>query len=293
MAKFCKEKSDDTEVKAPVNRIIPFSAVDGPGNRSTIFLQGCNFDCPYCHNPETRNLCRSCGDCLAVCKAGALTLVDGKVTFHTEKCCSCDNCIKTCQHGCSPRICLMTAREVFAEVKKQMPFIRGVTVSGGECTLYPKFLQELFVNCRENGLDTLIDSNGTLDFSNSASDLLAVTDGVMLDIKVWNEEEHRQVIGPSNQMVLTNAEYLAKLGKLIEVRTVIVPGLFDYEQTVVETARLLAPYLPVYNIRYKIIAYRKFGVRPGYADYETPSGQELDRLASCLAAEGFEDIVII
>ena len=45
--------------RVPVNKIIPFSAVDGPGNRTAIFLQGCNFDCRYCHNPETRNLCRS------------------------------------------------------------------------------------------------------------------------------------------------------------------------------------------------------------------------------------------
>lgn len=40
-------------MKAKINKIIDMSVVDGPGNRTGIFFQGCNFDCFYCHNPET------------------------------------------------------------------------------------------------------------------------------------------------------------------------------------------------------------------------------------------------
>lgn len=40
------------------------------------------------------------------------------------------------------------------------PFIRGLTVSGGECTLYPDFLTELFTLARAGGLGCLLDSNG-------------------------------------------------------------------------------------------------------------------------------------
>jgi pyruvate-formate lyase-activating enzyme len=36
-----------------INKIINFSCVDGPGNRLVVFFQGCNFNCIYCHNPET------------------------------------------------------------------------------------------------------------------------------------------------------------------------------------------------------------------------------------------------
>lgn len=40
-------------IKGIINKILPFSSVDGPGNRTGIFMQGCNFNCAYCHNPET------------------------------------------------------------------------------------------------------------------------------------------------------------------------------------------------------------------------------------------------
>ena len=190
--------------RVPVNKIIPFSAVDGPGNRTAVFLQGCNFDCRYCHNPETRNLCRNCGSCVGKCPKGALfTDEDGKVRFCPEKCCGCDTCIHVCPFGCSPRIRMMCAEEVFAEVKKQQPYIRGITVSGGECTLYPDFLEKLFVLARGAGLGTLIDSNGTLDFEKYPQ-LLAVTDGVMLDIKSWDLEDHLRVTGAATERVLQN-----------------------------------------------------------------------------------------
>ena len=36
-----------------INKIIPISTVDGIGARVSIFTQGCNINCLYCHNPET------------------------------------------------------------------------------------------------------------------------------------------------------------------------------------------------------------------------------------------------
>ena len=100
-------------MKAVINRIIPFSSVDGPGNRTAIFLQGCNINCKYCHNPETRKMCVQCGTCVKNCPAGALSFdADGKVAFDPAKCVQCDTCIHVCPNDSSPRTCEMTPEEV-------------------------------------------------------------------------------------------------------------------------------------------------------------------------------------
>lgn len=279
-------------MNALVNKIIPFSSVDGPGNRTAVFLQGCNFNCLYCHNPETIHLCQNCGACLQYCPTGALYKQDGRVSYDHTKCVFCDACFKHCPHGSSPRVRSMSAAEVMDEVRKNMPFIRGLTVSGGECTCQRDFLVELLGLARAAGLNTLLDSNGSHDFAADPT-LLAVTDGIMLDVKAWEGNEHRAVTGCPGAMVRKNLAYLAQNAKLEEVRTVVVPGLFDAEGTVRQVCRTLAPYLALRNIRYKIICYRPMGVREQYKELRQPTQEYLRELEAIAQAEGLCNTVII
>ena len=245
--------------KAPVNRIIPFSNVDGPGNRTSVFFQGCTFRCMFCHNPETIRLCNHCGNCVSACPAGALSLKEGKVHWDQKRCVQCDTCLKLCPHSASPRIRWMTVEDVFMEIRRTLPYIDGITVSGGECTLYPDFLRDLFSLIRGEGKTCLIDSNGSLDFECYPA-LLDVCDGVMLDVKAWDEAWSVKLLSHSREIVLKNLGFLLKADKLAEVRTVIFPGLDrENEETVRHTAETVLDACP-----YKIIRYRPFGVREAY-----------------------------
>ncbi|MCE5256189.1 MAG: YjjW family glycine radical enzyme activase, partial [Spirochaetaceae bacterium] len=217
--------------QAPINKILPFSVVDGPGSRSAVFVQGCNFHCAYCHNPETQNLCSDCGLCVAGCPEHALAMVKGKVVWDESKCASCDTCIKTCPNHSSPKVKLMTAAEVYAKIKGSIPFIRGITVSGGECTLYPDFLRELFSLAKKDGLGCLMDSNGSIDLS-FHEPLVDLSDGVMLDIKSWNPETHRALTGCGNSIVRKNLVYLAGHGKIEELRIVCLENEVDAEAAI-------------------------------------------------------------
>ena len=246
---------------APVRRIIRFSSVDGDGNRTAVFLQGCNFNCRYCHNPETRALPKT------LAKAGA-----------PDK----------------DSVLWMDADGVFLEIRKQMPYIRGVTVSGGECMLYPEFLTALFTLCKAAGLHTLIDTNGAVRFADHPA-LLRVTDGVMPDVKAWDATQHRALTDADNAVVKENLSFLAAQGKLFEVRTVVVPDAFDARETIREVAGILRPFreqgrIPV---RYKLITYRARGVRKEYLGYRPPTSEEMQALAAFARAEGMEDVIVV
>lgn len=279
--------------KALVNKIIPFSCVDGPGNRTAVFLQGCNFSCQYCHNPETITVCENCGECVAYCKTGALTFTAGKMSYDSSRCVLCDACIRHCRRLSSPRTELLSAQETMERVRRNMPYIRGITVSGGECTRQAEYLKELLRLAKAEGLHTLLDSNGSYAFRED-EELLDLCDGVMLDVKEADVQLHKELTGCDNQQVLDNLVFLAEQKKLYEVRTVVMAEHFRAENTMLCTGKLLKPYLSEQNIRYKIIKYRSVGVREPYRSRLVPPSDEmLERLGKLAEDIGFKEIIII
>lgn len=242
-------------IQAPVNRIIPYSVVDGPGNRTAIFLQGCNLKCAYCHNPETQ-----------------------------------DMCINISSHYTSPGINIMTAKEVFAEVKKNIPFIRGITVSGGECTLYPEFLIELFTLAKEENLTCLIDSNGMTDME-LYPELIRLCDGVMLDIKSWDPQIYKRLTGGWNYTVKKNLKYLSDENKIEEFRIVCLPNEVDAEDTIIGIAETIGD--KVKHTRLRLIKFGHNGVIGRLENTESPDDEYMASLQRLAIEVGFKDILIV
>lgn len=242
-----------------VAKILRSSAVDGPGNRAVVFLQGCSFNCAYCHNPETRPPVVSPKD----------SRPDGSPAY--------------------PR--LMTAAEVLAALAPAKPFIRGITVSGGECGEQPEFLSSLVTAALAAGLPALIDTNGSADYA-ALPALVKAAEGFMLDLKAWDPAEHRALTGAELAPVKANLRFLARAGKLYELRTVVAPGLFDAELTVRMAARELVA-LGAAGARYKLIRFRPHGVRARHKGVPTPGDEEMEALAALARAAGLHNVIIV
>jgi len=281
-----------TAASGLVTDVIEFSAVDGPGNRFVVFLQGCNFDCLACHNPYTINPCIDCGICLDACTTGALTMVDDRVVWTESLCTGTDACIVACPYDSTPKARPQAVAELMTQIRRAAGFISGVTVSGGEATQQAGFVQALFtaVKAEFPHLTCFVDSNGAAEPA-IWDELDDVMDAAMIDLKCLDDALHVKLTGKSNQQVLDSIRLLAERGKLYEVRLLLMAGLNDSDQFLTNTARWLAAIDP--TMRLKVIGYRAHGVRPSAVPLVEPTPAQRDHYATILSAESPFDLLLI
>lgn len=247
--------ADPLAVTGLIADTVPFSLVDGPGNRFAVFLQGCNMDCVACHNPQT---------------IPGHAPVEG---HHPVR---------------------RTVGDVLGDIRRAAPFIGGVTVSGGEATQQPAFLAALFEAIESDAdlrrLSCLVDSNGACD--PSVWDRLApVFDGAMIDLKCLDPDIHRRMTGVGNDQVLRSIEHLRSIDRLAEVRLLILRGVNDAAALIDATAGWLARVDP--TMRVKVIGFRSHGARPHDPPLEEPTLDDLESIVGVLRGAGDFTIELI
>lgn len=231
---------------------------DGPGIRTVVFFKGCPLSCTWCHNPESKrptaelafdgSECIACDSCIGVCSANALSRKnDGFVD--RMKCTQCFRCADVCPSGALSRVGkAMTIDEVMAAIGKDMPFYKnsggGVTLSGGEPTLYMKYASELLRECKRKKIHTLIETCGFFDWNEFEEKIFPWTDMVYFDIKLMDSILHKKYCGVHNDKILKNFEKLVGIAKKRKIsllaRTPLVPTITDTEENLSAIAKYLA-----------------------------------------------------
>lgn len=257
-----------------------------------IFLQGCNFNCPTCHNPYTISMCDHCGDCIPACHVNALELVDGKVVFDAAACDQCDACLDICPISASPMVQHVSVEDILEIARKNKPFLSGITVSGGEVTLQLKFVIALFTAVKADpdlkGLTCFVDTNGHLG-AHSWERLLPITDGVMLDIKAFDPVLHQALTGQDNGKTLKAAKIVHHAGKLYELRFLMIPDKTDTDAEVdhlTEFALSLGP-----DVRVRLNAFQHHGVRGEAQEWGQMTETGMNIIAEHLRKTGITEVI--
>lgn len=218
-------------IQGTIFDIKKFAIYDGPGIRTTIFFKGCPLSCWWCHNPESQQT--------------------NPEIFLTKK----DNLEKETVGR------LVTVDEVMEEIMKDWIFYEesgegGVTFSGGEPLMQPRFLKSLLQSCVSNDINTTLDTSGYASWE-TIQDIRDLVDLFLYDIKLISNENHLKYTGVSNENILTNFLKLDAEGINTVIRFPIIPNITDTQDNISQLLSILESLNTIDEIH--LLPYHKIG----------------------------------
>jgi len=230
---------------------------DGPGIRTVVFFKGCPLSCVWCHNPESKRRemelsydkkkCIMCDACAAVCPAKALDR--GNPFFvDRDRCTLCLECIEICPSGALSTVGKpMTVKEIVREIEKDIPFFKnsggGVTLSGGEPTLFMDFTADLTAELKRRSIAVLLETCGFFNYDAFIDRMYPNLAMIYFDIKIIDKDAHLKLCGQPNDAILDNFRKLHRRfldgGIPVLPRVPLIPGLTDTDENCTAISRFL------------------------------------------------------
>ncbi len=156
----------------------------------------------------------------------------------------------------------------------------GITLSGGEPLLQAEFAAELFRLAHQNGLNTCLDTAGSI-MNDAVRDLLAVTDYILLDIKYTADEQYREYAGCAMQRPLEFLTVANEMGIATRLRQVIIPTLNDSEENILRLRAIADAHSCVERVellpfkKLCSVKYEQEGKIFRFADIPTPTAEKM------------------
>ena len=174
--------------------------------------------------------CIRCSSCVNACSEGAINLnIKGRID--RQKCNLCGKCIEACP-GTGLRIIgkYYSISELLEILLRDLSFYKhsggGVTLSGGEITLYPDYLNELGRELKKSQIHIAIETSGYFEYDTFKRKIMPYVDLILFDLKIADLDAHKKYTGKSNQKIFENLKKLIKEGAVeIQPRIPLVPGI--------------------------------------------------------------------
>ena len=187
-----------------------------------------------------------------------------------------------------------SAEFVVKEIARYKPFFRnggGMTMTGGEPLMQPKFAREVFKLCHDQGIHTAVDTSGFY-LNDEVKETLEHVDLVLLDLKCIDPVIYKDLTKVDLEPTLKFAKYLAEIGKPVWVRHVLVPGITDKDELLEELADFMATLgniekveiLPYHSLgEYK---WEEMGMEYELKGVEAPTVERVENAKKIIAARG-------
>lgn len=218
---------------------------DGPGIRTVFFFKGCPLSCVWCHNPEGKNTgaeiafdaaaCVDCGACREACTTGCLDRKNPHF-IDRDRCTRCWQCVRECCSGALSTVGKSYGvKDLFEIACRDLAFFQssggGVTLSGGEPTLFMDFCGELLPKLKSRDIHVLLETCGHFHLEKFDRLIYPYLDAIYMDIKLIDPDLHQKYCGVTNKVIHENfrALYGRYLNGGITVlpRLPLVPGITD------------------------------------------------------------------
>jgi len=250
-------------------RLIYSYALKAPECYLSVYQSGCNFYCLKCHSWRFTRYAKgtwmSPND-VARLAEGYLVKYGSKIyeeprgratAYHASSLClACGYCfVRGMRSALCPGV-LPRDKVVEMDDGNFGPARNIISFTGGDLACNPEFYVESTreVKSRTKGrLWVIFETNG-YGLSDDVLDAMkeAGLDGFWLDIKAYYDNVHRVLTGCGNKRILELPEKIVERDFVLEVSTVLIPGLVDVDQ-IAKIAELLAQvdkWIP-----YSIIAF--------------------------------------
>jgi pyruvate formate lyase activating enzyme len=217
--------------------------------------------------------CIGCGACVEACPKNALHLSSKNgIQIQRALCTGCGKCVEVCPSKAMELLGKeWSVEEAAAYLLRDRMFYEtssgGITLSGGEPTLQPQFVLNLFQQLKKEGIHTALDTCGLAQWT-VFEQLLPVTDLFLWDIKTTDPQIHKKYTEASNKIILENLQKLAEALRAgatskLWIRTPLIPGITATPSNIHEIAAFIHHHLSDVAERWELCAFNG-GCTPKY-----------------------------